>query len=121
MCGGVRTASRTREAPPSTRSTAISAPVLPTPATSTSRPAKGLALRYREACRNSPVYVSRPGQPGMRGVWLKPVATTTAAPVSSRPPVARSSQPVPSGVRSTRDTSTPVTISRRWCSAYFSR
>ncbi len=70
MCGGVRTASRTREAPPSTRSTAISAPVLPTPTTSTSRPAYGFGSRYAEACRNSPVYVSRPGQSGMCGVWL---------------------------------------------------
>ena len=35
----VRTDSRTCEAPPSTRSTAISAPVLPTPTTRTSRPA----------------------------------------------------------------------------------
>ena len=34
-------------------------------------------------------------------MWLVPVATTTALPVSSRPPVACSSQPVPSGVRYT--------------------
>ena len=37
MFGGVRTARRTRAAPPSTRSYAISAPVHPEPATSTSR------------------------------------------------------------------------------------
>ncbi len=43
--GGVRIAMRTRPAPPSTRSTAISAPVLPAPTTRTSRPANGSALR----------------------------------------------------------------------------
>ncbi|CAM5284235.1 hypothetical protein STENM327S_02657 [Streptomyces tendae] len=69
MCGAVRTASRTR-ARPSTRSTAISAPVLPTPTTRTSRPAYGAGARYSAACRNSPVYLSRPGQSGTRGVWL---------------------------------------------------
>ena len=70
MCGIVRTARRTRAAPPSTRSTAISAPVLPTPTTSTSLPAYGAALRYSPACSSSPVYASRPGQSGSRGVWL---------------------------------------------------
>ncbi|CAL9299202.1 hypothetical protein SUDANB91_03001 [Streptomyces sp. SudanB91_2054] len=120
MCGAVRTDNRTRAAPPSTRSTAISAPVLPTPTTRTSRPAYGAAFRYSAACLSSPVNDDRPGQSGRRGVWLWPVATTTAAPVSSRPPEACSVQP-PSGARSTRKTSTPVTISSWWTSAYFSR
>ena len=40
MFGGVRIASRTVAAPPSARSAAISAPELPAPTTSTSRPAK---------------------------------------------------------------------------------
>jgi hypothetical protein len=44
-CGGVRTATRTRDAPPSATSTAISAPLLPTPTTSTSRPRNGPASR----------------------------------------------------------------------------
>ncbi len=122
MCGAVRTAIRTREAPPSARSAAISAPVLPTPTTRTSRSAYGAGLRYRAACRSSPVYVSRPGQSGTRGVWLKPVATTTARPRRTRPPVAVSCQsPEPSGAGSTRVTSTPVTTSSSWCSVYFSR
>lgn len=121
MCGVVRTAIRTREAPPSTRSTAISAPVLPMPTTRTSRPAYGAGLRYSAACVSSPVKVSVPGQSGVRGVWLKPVATTTARPVSIRPPVAVSCQPVPSAAGSIRFTSTPVTTSSPWCSAYFSR
>ena len=48
MFGGVRTDSRTRAAPPSTRSTAISAPEFPVPTTSTSRP------------RNAPDFGTRP-------------------------------------------------------------
>ena len=88
MFGGVRTASRTDRAPPSTRSTAISAPVLPAPTTSTSRPAYGEGLRYADACTSSPVKPSRPGQSGSSGVWLCPVATTTW-------PASRSSPPVP--------------------------
>lgn len=121
MCGAVRTASRTRAAPPSTRSTAISAPVLPTPTTSTSCPAYGFGSRYAAACSSSPVYESAPGQSGSAGVWLYPVATTTAPAASIRPPEACRVQPSPSAVSSIRVTSTPVTSSSSWNSAYFSR
>ncbi len=119
MCGTVRTASRTRSAPPPARSAAISAPVFPAPTTRTSFPAYGSGLRYARAWINSPPYASTPGHSGRRGVWLKPVATTTALPTSRRPPVACRTHSPPD--RSTPNTSTPVTTSSSWCSAYFSR
>jgi hypothetical protein len=45
MCGGVRIARLTDSAPPSARSVAISAPLLPGPTTSTVFPRNGEALR----------------------------------------------------------------------------
>ena len=76
MFGGVRIASRTVAAPPSARSAAISAPELPAPTTSTSRPAKGRAFRYSDACTTSPPNPSWPGQLGRTGELLYPVAIT---------------------------------------------
>ena len=63
-------ASRTRAAPPSVRSTAISDPVFPAPTTSTSLSPYGSGFRYAEACTSSPANVSTPGQLGGTGVWL---------------------------------------------------
>ena len=85
MCGAVRMASRTRDAPPSVRSTAISEPVLPAPTTSTSLPRYGAAFRYVEACTSSPGKFSTPGHAGGTGVWLYPVATTTVVAVNDSP------------------------------------
>ena len=118
--GGVRTASRTRAAPPSTRSTAISAPVLPTPTTSTSRPCVGLrgcGSAWRAAAR--PVKSSRPGQSGqVRRVVVAGRDDHGARPARRRPPAACSSQRAPSARpvgRSMRCTSTPVRDLEPWC------
>lgn len=63
--GAVRAPMRTRAAPPSARSTAISDPELPVPTTSTSRPAYGAGLRYSDEWTSGPS--KRPGQSGTNG------------------------------------------------------
>ena len=70
ICGGVRTESRERTAPPSATSVAISAPELPAPTTSTSRPRNGAGFRYSDEWISSPVKPSRPGQSGTNGAPL---------------------------------------------------
>jgi len=67
MSGGVRTEHHTLPAPPSARSTAISAPELPEPTTSTERPRYGSGLRYSREWRSSPEKRSLPGQSGTTG------------------------------------------------------
>ncbi|HKT44142.1 MAG TPA: hypothetical protein VJQ85_05025 [Gaiellaceae bacterium] len=70
ICGGVRTDSRLREAPPSATSVAISAPEFPAPTTRTSRPRYGAGFRYCDEWISSPANPSRPGQSGMNGAPL---------------------------------------------------
>ena len=74
--GGVRTESSTSAAPPSTRSTAISAPELPVPTTSMRRPRYGAALRYAAEWTISTA--PAPGQSGVNGTLLDPVAIDDA-------------------------------------------
>jgi hypothetical protein len=62
MLGAVRTARKTSVAPPSIRSTAISAPEFPAPTTRTRRPAYGAGFRYSAECTSSPA--NDPGQSG---------------------------------------------------------
>ncbi len=70
ICGGVRTDSRARDAPPSATSVAISAPEFPAPTTSTSLPANGVGFRYSQEWTISPANPSRPGQSGIHGAPL---------------------------------------------------
>ena len=74
-----RRAHRQRGAAPcSTRSSAISAPVLPMPTTSTRWPAKRAPLRYSRLWRSAPVNAARPSIAGTNGTLLAPVVTTTS-------------------------------------------
>ena len=65
MPGGVRTESSTSLAPPSARSTAISAPEFPVPTTRTRRPRYGAALRYSRGVDD--LDAVRAGPVGRRG------------------------------------------------------
>src|SRR5229473_1077235 len=64
-------------APPSDRSRAISAPVLPMPITRTDWPANGLALAYAALWMSLPLNFSIPGMDGITGSALNPDARMT--------------------------------------------
>jgi hypothetical protein len=106
MLGGVRTDSNTSAAPPSARSTAISAPELPPPTTNTLRPRYGSALRYSEEWMTWPA--NDPGQSGTKATLLFPVATTTRS-AASKPSLVSRTQAAPA--RSILPTSIPVRTS----------
>ena len=72
---GARTHIATDFAPPSTRSSEISAAEFPLPTTSTERPANGRGFRYSALCSTRPRNASRPAISGHFGTRFTAVAT----------------------------------------------
>ena len=97
ICGGVRTDSRERDAPPSARSVAISAPELPA-TTRTSQPRYGAGLQYR---RWTTRRRSRRGRAN-RGSTARRCSRSRRSPSRRKRPVREGQRPAVPSARSAR-------------------